>query len=203
MSSDGSVTRWFAQVREADSFAARALWERYFPDLVRLARERLRATPCRVADEEDVAASVMESLFRAAEKGRFPDLADRHDPWRLLLKMTARKVVDLKRREACQRRGGGRVKGESWLDKPGSEHDPAALAEIVGTTPTPEFAATMVEQCRLLLERLADPDLAALASAKLEGYTNDEIAARLECSLRTVERRLHLIRKKWKHESLP
>ncbi len=85
MSSDGSVTHWFAQVRAADSFAARSLWERYFPDLVRLAREKLRATPCRAADEEDVAASVMESLFRAAEKGRFPDLADRHDLWRLLL----------------------------------------------------------------------------------------------------------------------
>ena len=117
--------------------------------------------------------------------------------------MTARKVVDLRRREGCQRRGGGRVKGESWLDKPGSEHDPAALAEIIGDVPTPEFAATMVEQCRLLLERLSNPDLESLALAKLEGYTNDEIAARLECSLRTVERQLHLIRKKWKHEGLP
>ncbi len=67
MSSGSAVTRWFAQVREADSFAARALWERHFPDLVRLARKELRAVLRRAADEEDGAASVMESLFRAAE----------------------------------------------------------------------------------------------------------------------------------------
>jgi RNA polymerase sigma factor (sigma-70 family) len=156
-----------------------------------------------VADEEDVAASVMESLFRAAEKGRFPNLADRDDLWRLLLRMTARKVVDLKRREARQRRGGGRVKGESALGKGGAPDDPAALAEVIGDAPTPEFAAMMIEQCQGLLARLADPELEALASAKLEGYTNDEVAERLGCSVRTVERRLHLIRKKWQQEQPP
>jgi RNA polymerase sigma factor (sigma-70 family) len=203
MCSDGSVTHWFEQVREADSLAARALWERYFPELVRLAREKLRGAARRAADEEDIAASVMESLFRAAEKGRFPDLADRDDLWRLLLRMTARKVVDLKRHEARQRRGGGRVKGESVLGKGGSRDVPGALAEVIGDAPTPEFAAMMIEQCQGLLARLADPDLEALASAKLEGYTNDEIAERLGCSLRTVERRLHLIRKKWQQEQPP
>ena len=48
--------------------------------------------------------------------------------------------------------------------------------------------------------QLADADLRALAIAKMEGYTNQEIAERLDCSLRTVERRLHLIRKKWGRE---
>ncbi len=198
MSSNGSVTHWLEQIREADSVAARALWERYFPQLVRLARARLRGAPRRVTDEEDVAASVMESLFRAAEKGRFPDLADRDDLWRLLLRMTARKVVDLRRHEARQRRGGGRVKGESVLGGAGSPYGPAALAEVIGDAPTPEFAAMMIEQCQVLLDRLADPELEALASAKLEGYTNEEIAERFGCSPRTVERRLNLIRKKWK-----
>ena len=113
MCSDDSVTHWFEQIRDGDPIAAGAIWRRCFPDLVRLAREKLRGTPCRVADEEDIAASVMESLFRAAQKGRFPDLADRHDLWRLLLRMTARKVVDLKRHEGRTRRGGGRVRGES------------------------------------------------------------------------------------------
>jgi len=197
---EGSVTHWFEQVREADSLAARALWERYFPELVRLAREKLRGAPRRAADEEDVAASVMESLFRAAEQGRFPNLADRDDLWRLLLRMTARKVVDLKRHEARVRRGGGRVRGESALGRAGSAYDPAALAEVIGDAPTPQFAAMMIEQCQGLLAQLGDPDLETLALAKLEGYANEEIAERLGCSLRTVERRLHLIRKKWERE---
>ena len=205
MCDEGSVTHWFKQVRQSDSAAARALWQRYFLQLVRLARKELqrRGAPRRAADEEDVASSVMESLFRAAEQGRLPDLADRHDLWRLLLRMTARKVVDLKRHEARQRRGGGRVKGESALGRAGSPYDPAALAEVIGDAPTPQFAAMMIEQRERLLAGLADPDLEALASAKLEGYTNGEIAEQMGCSLRTVERRLHLIRKKWQRGQVP
>ena len=200
MSAGGSVTHWFEQIREGDSMAARAIWERYYPELVRLAREKLRGTPRRVADEEDVATSAMKSFILAAQKGRFPDLADRHDLWRLLLQMTARKVVDLKRRETRQRRGGGRVRGESGF---GDADDRAALAEVIGNAPTPEFAAMMTEQCQRRLERLDDPELEALAVAKLEGYKNEEIAERFGCSVRTIERRLRLIRKKWQQEEPP
>ena len=200
MCSDDSVTHWFEQIREGDSVAARAIWERYYPELVRLAREKLRGTPRRVADEDDIADSVMKSFILAAQKGRFPDLADRHDLWRLLLQMTARKVVDLKRRETRQRRGGGRVRGESGF---GDADDRAALAEVIGNAPTPEFAAMMTEQCQRRLERLDDPELEALAVAKLEGYKNEEIAERFGCSVRTIERRLRLIRKKWQQEEPP
>ena len=198
--SDDSITHWFEQIREGDSLAVQAVWERYFPELVRLAREKLRGTPRRVADEEDIAASVMESLFRAAKKGRFSDLANRHDLWRLLLGMTARKVVDLKRRETRQRRGGGRVKGESVFGGTDSSSEYAGLAEIIGDAPTPEFAAMVAEECQRLLKLLDEPDLETLAVAKMEGYTNEEIAKRLGCSVRTVERRLRLIRKKWQQE---
>jgi RNA polymerase sigma factor (sigma-70 family) len=200
MCSDGSITHWFEQVREGDSVAAQAVWERYFPELVRLAREKLRGTPRRAADEEDVASSAMESLFRAAQNGRFPDLADRHDLWRLLLRMTARKVVDLQRRESRKRRGGGQVKGESVFASVDPADERAGLAEVIGDGPTPEFAAVMAEEYQRRLERLDDPNLAALAVAKMEGYTNDEIAERLGCSVRTIERRLRLIRKKWQQE---
>jgi DNA-directed RNA polymerase specialized sigma24 family protein len=203
MSDEGSVTHWFEQIRQGDSVAAQAVWERYFPELVRLAREKLRGTPRRVADEEDIAASVMESLFRAAQEGRFPDLADRHDLWRLLLRMTARKVVDLKRRGSRKRRGGGRVKGESALDGADSGGHLGGMADVIGDVPTPEFAAMMIEQCQRLLERLDDANLETLAVAKMEGYTNGEIARRLDCSVRTVERQLRLIRRKWQEEQSP
>ena len=36
--------------------------------------------------------------------------------------------------------------------------------------------------------------------AKMEGYTNVEIAGQRDCSLRSVERQLQLIRKKWESE---
>lgn len=101
---------WPCSLKEGDSIAARAIWDRYFPKILRLAYDKLQGTPRLEADEEDVATSVMESLFLAAQKGRFPNLADRHDLWRLLLWMTARKVVDFKRREGRKCRGGGRAR---------------------------------------------------------------------------------------------
>jgi len=197
MCSDGSVTHWFDELRRGNSVAAQALWERYFPELVRLAQKKLRGLPRRAADEEDVAASAMESFFQAAQAGRFPNLADRDDLWRLLIRMTARKVVDLRRRETRRCRGGGRVRAASEVPSPGSDSGPPDLAEIIGRAPTPELAAIMAEECRRLLGQLAEADLRTLAVAKMEGYTNREIAERLDCSVRTVERRLQLIRKKW------
>jgi len=203
MPEEGSVTLWFRELERGNLDAAQPLWERYFPELVRLARKKLGGVPRRAADEEDVALSAMDSFFDAAQQGRFPNLADRHDLWRLLLQMTARKVVDLKRRESRKRRGGGRVRGESVFGGTDSADEHSGLATVIGDVPMPEFAAMMAEECQRLLERLDDPDMETLAVAKMEGYTNEEIAKRLGCSVRTVERRLHLIRKKWQLEGTP
>ena len=60
-----------------DRDGAQALWNVYFQRLVALARVRLRGTPRRAADEEDVALSAFDSFFRGVERGRFPQLGDR------------------------------------------------------------------------------------------------------------------------------
>ena len=200
MAPDGSVTHWIHAVKDGDSAAAQALWERYFAKLVRLARKKLEGTPRRMADEEDVALSALASFCHAAQRGRFPDLADRDGLWRLLLQMTARKAVDQRRREGRQRRGGGKVRTESALVGNTFASEAEGLAQIIGDSPRPEFAAMMAEEFRCSLDQLGDPDLAALALAKMEGYTNEEVAKQLGCSVRTVERRLALIRKKWTQE---
>ena len=70
----------------------------------------------------------------------------------------------------------------------------------MGKEPSPEFAAMMGDECRRLLEKLGDPQLRELAVAKMEGCSNREIAQRLDCALRTVERRLKLIRDEWRQE---
>jgi len=85
------------------------LWERYFARLVGLARQKLRSTPRRAADEEDVALSAFDSFCRQAEAGRFPQLLDRDNLWRLLVTVTARKAFHLIRDKNRQKRGGGVV----------------------------------------------------------------------------------------------
>ena len=45
---------------------------------------------------------------------------------------------------------------------------------------------------------LEDESLRKVARDKLEGYTNDEIGARLGCTTRSVERKLNRIRSRCK-----
>jgi DNA-directed RNA polymerase specialized sigma24 family protein len=55
----------------------------------------------------------------------------------------------------------------------------------------------MVDECRRLLDKLRDDSLRRVALLRMEGYTNDEIARELRCSLRTVARKVELIRRTW------
>ena len=51
-----------------------------------------------------------------------------------------------------------------------------------------------------LLEKLSDDDLRLIAVLRLEGHSNQEIAALINRSVKTVERRNQLIRKTWENE---
>ena len=201
MRPNASVSQWIDRLKAGDPDAAQKLWERYFRRLVGLARKKLRAAPRRAADEEDVALSAFDSFCRGAERDRFPRLHDRLDLWQLLVLLTARKASDLAQHERRQKRGGGTVLDEAALTGPADSSAPeAALERIEGPEPTPAFAAQVAEECRRLLERLDSPELRAVALRKVEGYGNEEIAAQLGCGLRTVERRLRLIRSIWEQE---
>jgi DNA-directed RNA polymerase specialized sigma24 family protein len=199
MSSAASVTTWVEQLRAGNRAAAQRLWERYFPRLVGLARRKLQGLPRRAADEEDVALSALASFCRGAEQGRFPRLEDRDDLWALLVVITARKAIDLRQRETREKRGGGRVGGESVLDELlGDEDGAGGIGRVVGAEPTPEFAAQVAEGFRRLLALLPGDELRTVALRKMESYTNADIAVELGCADATVERRLKLIRSVWK-----
>jgi DNA-directed RNA polymerase specialized sigma24 family protein len=118
MSTSGSVTHWVRELQAGNHLAAEKLWQGYFHRLVGLARAKLKNRPRRVADEEDVALSAFHSFCRGAEQGRFPQLSDRDDLWQLLVVITARKAADLVQQECRQKRGGGKVRGDSALAGP-------------------------------------------------------------------------------------
>src|SRR5947209_13371850 len=161
MSSEGSVSQWLSRLRAGDPSAAQQLWERYFHRLVGLARRKLAGRPRRAADEEDVALSAFHSFFRGAERGRFPSLLDRHNLWRLLVAITARKASHLVRDEGRAKRGGGRVFSTgAAAAAPGEEAD---IDQILDRAPTPEFAAQVAEECHRLLARLGDAELESVA----------------------------------------
>jgi DNA-directed RNA polymerase specialized sigma24 family protein len=198
MTLQGSVTHWLGLLKAGNDEAAQRIWDRFFARLVCLAQDQLRGLARGPADEEDVALSAFHRFCQAARRGQFPRLEDRDDLWQLLALLAERKARDLRRREARHKRGDGQVRDEAWLERSaasgGAGH---GLAAFAAHEPTPELAAVLAEECRVLLRSLGDDGLRALAVAKMEGYANEELAARLGCSVRTVERKLKLIRTIW------
>jgi DNA-directed RNA polymerase specialized sigma24 family protein len=199
MSSVGSVTAWIDQLCAGNRDAAQHLWEGYYKRMVALARQKLGGAPRGMADEEDVALSAFHSFWRGAAQGRFPQLSDRDDLWNLLLVITERKAVDLVNHERREKRGGGNVRHQGSLA--GDPSVAAAFDHIACPEPTPELAAQFVDECRRLLKALEDGKLRAVALAKMEGCTNEQIAKLQRCSVPTVERKLARIRKIWRRET--
>lgn len=193
--SKGSVTRWLGDLQGGDAEAARLLWERYSERLIRLAREKLRSNPRSraVEDEEDAALSAFESFCDRAMRGGYPDLTDRDELWRLLFQITARKAFDQIERSNRQKRGG-----EFRRVEPGADGEFSILAMIADHEPGPELAAILAEEFERLLALLPDRNYRSIVVWKMEGYSREEIAARLECSLKTVSNKLRFIRRAWK-----
>lgn len=188
---------WLNDLAQGDSRAAEQLWQRYFAELGRMAQRRLAGIPRRAFDEEDVALSALNSFIDGVRAGRFPRLNDETDLRRLLVMITFRKANAQRRRHFALRRNRGAVRGESVFREAGAVDQGMGIAAVPGLMPTPEFAAQVAEQCQALFEILKDPLLRDIARWKIEGHSNDEIAERIGRNVRTVERKLSLIRDCW------
>ncbi|MEL7264210.1 MAG: ECF-type sigma factor [Planctomycetota bacterium] len=194
-SAANSVSLWIQDLKQGREDAAAALWGRYFDRLVILAKHRLGNSEKRVADEEDLAATVFYALCDGAANGRFKNLQNRNDLWMLLVAMTGHKVVDQVRRQTSQKRGGGHVRGDSILSP--QDGGPAPLGDLLAGGPTPEMLVSMDDQYRWLMDRLHDDVQREIVQRKLAGHPNREIARALSISLRSVERKLEVIRDAW------
>ena len=175
MSSDQSVTECLKQVvNGAEGEPQEQLVERYLQRLTALAKKRLGDLRT-YEDEDDVALSALRTFFRRAKEGRFDRLTDRDSLWKLLATITVNKAINLHRRQNAEKRGRER---QVPLDSPESLVD------------------SVIEQGNQLLESLPKGSLRDVARMRMEGYTDKEIAARIQQSVKTVERKMKLIRQK-------
>jgi DNA-directed RNA polymerase specialized sigma24 family protein len=203
MRDDEPVTSWLRQLEAGNADAARLLWRRYYRELVELARARLGTTPRRVSDEEDVALSVFRCLCEGAARGQYATLVNRQELWQLLATITGRKVIDQQRLLGQQKRGGGRLRGDSVLPKNGEDGCGMGFDQLSGDAPPPEVLAVAAEEYQRLMGILDDDRLRQIAQCKLEGYRNEEIAERLGLACRSIERKLQRIRQVWQDELAP
>jgi RNA polymerase sigma factor (sigma-70 family) len=186
MSSSGSVSVWIGRLKAGEEAVLALLHQRYGPLLVALARKRLEGAPRRAADEEDVAQEAFWSFYQSLKAGQVPRLANRQDLLALLTHIVACKAVNqVKHETAVQKRGAGRVMVGSGL---------GVLAE--DPEPTPLEHALLNDCYRRYLDGLPEK-LRPAAELYLAGCTHREIAERLGCVERTVERKLALVLTRW------
>lgn len=179
----GSITMLYQQWRQGDQESLNKLITRFWPRLLALANSTLAGRVKRAADAEDALQSAMISFFDRGNSGGFHDQMDRDDLWNVLGVITVRKAYRLQEREQAQKRGSGKVMTGQPL-----ENSPAAPSE-----------AELDILCGEMLEML-DDDLRAFAVLRMMGYKNREIAEKIGCTERKVERKLNLIRAEWEHE---
>lgn len=185
--SNGSVTGWFVSLKNQDEAAATRLWERYFPRLLRLARHFYGGKPLPVIDAEDVAQSAFKSFCLRTMSGEIHELRDREGIWNLLAQITRRKYQQALERELAAKRGlNKRASAENLHELP-----------LTGDHHCPQFLIEMAEQFDYLVRLLPDEQLKQIVLFKLEERSNEEIATSLDCSIRTIERKLARIRLIW------
>jgi DNA-directed RNA polymerase specialized sigma24 family protein len=197
MSSLAAVSMWVSQLKDGNPHAAEQLWDTYFLRMVKVARCKLHGALGRMADEEDVALSAFKSFCRGTKDGRFKQLPEHEDPWPLLLALTTNKAIDLLRHERRVKRCGRGQQYDPAMDPERAATVDLALSQLIGKEPDPQAALQSAEESQVILDRFSDTILRAIALWKMEGFTTEEIASKLGCTTRTVERKLQLIRRLW------
>lgn len=180
MSDDDSVANLVRRWQAGDQDAAGELYVRYARQLARLADQHLSAKLAARLDGADIMQSAFRTFFRRCSEGHF-QVNSASQIWRLLVRITRRKVAAKARFHTADRRS---VNAEA----PGGN---AWLPEALARDPSPEDAATFVDLIEMVLRDLKPLHVQVL-QLWLELDDTAEIAARLGCSTRTVERAIRL-----------
>lgn len=161
-----------------DEAAASELFHRYAARLTALARSRLSHALAARVDPEDVVQSAYRSFFLLARDEEVL-LRESGDLWRLLVRITLRKVYRSARRHHADCRSVGQER--CWSE----EVEAAALSR----EPTPAEAAALVDELRGVLAPLGTTQR-RIVELRLQGHEIDAIAAEVGRSTRTVRRAL-------------
>jgi DNA-directed RNA polymerase specialized sigma24 family protein len=199
MSSVGSLTFCVQRLRSPDrrerDAAARTIWERFSCRLQALVRRHLDNRIRRREDEDDILQSMYASFCAGQLAGQSPP-SSRDELWKLLVRITMCKLINTANRHLAARRDVRRERNQAQARTDGDSLFPRWMLEHVDqAVPSPEERALVVEELERLLQNLPD-DLCRVVLWKLEGFTNAEIAGMLGRTVRCVELKMQLIRKR-------
>jgi RNA polymerase sigma-70 factor, ECF subfamily len=172
-----------AGLKAGEADAVRTFWNEYGTLLHEVAERRLAAALRRRVGAEDVVQSVCRTFLRRVQGGQLV-LEDAERLWHLLCAIAVAKTREQARFHGRDKRN---VHAQVGLEPAeGGE-------ELVAAMPSPESAA-IAAQIEEAIDRLDDEER-RIVLLKIADLTNDEIAAKLGCSERTVRRLIQKVRK--------
>jgi len=185
----GSVTFMYQRAIDGDSQAPDAIWDAYCKRLQGLARAVLRqrgVAPAQ-ASEDSVVNAAFAKFFAALSRGKYREVADRHELWCLLAVITRNTALK-------QAKQAGQQAAYTDAD--------SLVLQHADTSPTPaEVAAlsdTISDLEQQIRARSTDSEQAdriiRVMSMTLSGYTQREIATAIGKSEVTVRRNLNMVR---------
>lgn len=179
---------WETMVRgfcAGDPACSRQFWNRFGEPLQRIAERNLEGGLARRVGPEDVVQSACRTFFRRVRNGLL-ELTDQESLWRLLCAITLNKVRQQRRFHHRKKRG---LAAEQPLQ---AGEDREWFLDVEGSDPGPDLVAEWGEQMEQLLAPL-DEEQRRIVDLRLQGHTQEEIAAQLEISERTVRRLIKTI----------
>lgn len=197
MSDPGSMTMLAADLRSSDrrvrDEAATRIWERYVGPLLGLVTRNLDQRIQRREGPDDVLQSMYLSFVDGQRRANAA-LQSREDLWRLLVHITFCKLANTAKKHQAARRD---VRRELPMagGRDGASGSDDLIDRLDRAEPTAEDAMVLQEELEEWLRPLP-PDLRQVALWRLEGYTNQEISAKIERTERSVELKLQIIRER-------
>ena len=141
-----------------------------------------------VADEEDIVQEAFWHFFFGVRNGKFSELNDGDDVWQVLVMLARRRAVEAVRYENAARRCAPKVAPPCETTDPVSN-----VSQIL----PPERTAEIRDELAFRLRGFGGARLRRIVYMKMLGYTHVEIAERFGCAVRTIERKMALIRRIW------
>lgn len=171
--------------RKGDDQAAKELFDRYLERLVALARRRLSQRMASRVDPEDIVQSVFRTFFGRLKDGQF-EFADQDDLCKLLMRITVHKTLRQVAYHKADKRSPNLELGQG-------EEGQERLYALLDREPTPEATAMFLDQLEHFLNRLR-PQERKILEMRMQGYSNDEIAAKLGIYDRKIRRIIERVR---------
>ncbi len=180
--------------RRGDQDAARKIVERYLDRLLHLARGRISQRLASRVDPEDIVQSVFRTFFVRLKDGRFV-FAEQEDLCKLLMRITLHKTL----RQVAFHKA---AKRDPTMEAERGEHHREQLLALLDREPTPEAAVAFLDQLEHFLSQL-QPLERQILELRMQGYTNEEIAAKLDLRYdRKIRRVLERVREVAEKEGL-